>query len=96
DVVMKHCDLLIGADDRNTDVYLVMSKIRVVLLDYPSVINVISRNILVEPDKYDLYFSMGTYYQEFNQHSIAINDFSKAIALNNSNPDLYFKRAHSY
>lgn len=96
DGAMKHCDFLIGENDRNTDAYLVRSRIYVAQLNYPSAINDVSRNILVEPDNHNHYFTRGVYYQEFNQHSNAINDFSKAISIKESDPDLFFKRAHSY
>ena len=42
------------------------------------------------------YLTRGLYYQEFNQHTNAINDFSKYISLKTDDPDAYFARAKSY
>ena len=55
------------------------SEVYVATLDYPSAINDISRNIVIEPENPDYYFTRGIYYQQFNQHSNAINDFYKYI-----------------
>mgnify|MGYP006282657911 CR=1 FL=1 len=96
DDAMEHCNEVLEINDRNTDAYHIRSKIYIEQLDYPSAINDISRNILIEPENPEHYLTRGTYYQEFNQHVNAINDFSKAIALNEGNPDYYFKRANSY
>jgi tetratricopeptide (TPR) repeat protein len=93
---MAQCSMVIKNNDRNTEAFLSRSRIYVAQLDYPSAINDISRNILVEPDNPKHYIDRGKYYQEFNQHPNAINDFSKAISLNSSDPDVYFKRARSY
>ncbi|MEZ5000790.1 MAG: caspase family protein [Bacteroidales bacterium] len=92
----EHVDYLIADNDRNANAYLVRSRIYVKKLDYPSALNDVSRNILLEPENPLHYATRGLYYQEFNQHANAINDFSKAISLNDSDPDLYFKRAYSY
>lgn len=96
DDAMEHCNEVLELNDRNTDAYHIRSKIYIEQLDYPSAINDISRNILIEPENPEHYLTRGTYYQEFNQHVNAINDFTKAIALNEGNPDYYFKRANSY
>lgn len=93
---MAHCSTVIKNNDRNTEAFLTRSRIYVAKLDYPSAINDVSRNILVEPDNPKHYIDRGKYYQEFNQHPNAINDFSKAISLDSSNPDVYFLRADSY
>ncbi|MEA1887454.1 MAG: tetratricopeptide repeat protein [Bacteroidota bacterium] len=96
DEAMQHCSEVIRRDDRNTEAYLVRSKIYIKQLDYPSAINDISRNILLEPENAEHYLTRGSYYQEFNQHPNAINDFTKAIALDSSKPDYYYSRANSY
>ncbi|MEE4214547.1 MAG: tetratricopeptide repeat protein [Bacteroidales bacterium] len=96
DEAMAHCSTVIKNNDRNTEAFLTRSRIYKARLDYPSAINDVSRNILVEPDNPKHYIDRGGYYQEFNQHPNAINDFSKAISLNSSDPDVYFKRAYSY
>ena len=87
---------LLRIDDRNTDAYLMRSKVYKKNLDYPNAINDISKNILIDPANPDFYFIRGTYYQEFNQHTNAINDFSKYISLKPDDPDAYFARAKSY
>ncbi len=50
-------------------------------LDYPSAINDISKNILIDPSNPAFYFQRGNFYQEFSQHPNAINDYSKYISL---------------
>jgi tetratricopeptide (TPR) repeat protein len=96
DEAREHVDYLIEEDDKNTNAYLVRSRIYVKQLNYPAAINDVSRNILVDPNNPLQYATRGEYYQQFNQHANAINDFSKAISLNDSDPDLFFKRAFSY
>ncbi len=96
DKAMEHCSEVIKNDDRNTEAYLTRSRICIAKLDYPSAINDVSRNILIEPENPRHYMNRGIYYQEFNQHPNAINDFTKAISLNSSDPEFYFLRARSY
>ncbi|MBI5008203.1 MAG: caspase family protein, partial [Bacteroidia bacterium] len=93
---MTQCNEVIKNDDRNTDAYIMRSKIYKKNLDYPNAINDISKNILIDPANAGFYMIRGTYYQEFNQHTNAINDFSKYISINASDPDAYFARARSY
>ena len=96
DLAMRHCEDALQLDNRNTEAYLIRSKIHVKNLDYPSAINDLSKNILIEPDNADMYFQRGIYYQEFNQHTNAISDFSKVITMKQQDPEAYFKRARSY
>ncbi|MEE4114920.1 MAG: tetratricopeptide repeat protein [Marinilabiliaceae bacterium] len=96
DEAMEHCNSMIEEDDRNAAAYTVRSKIYKAQLDYPSAINDISRNILIEPEVADHYATRGDFYQEFNQHANAVNDYSKAISLKPELPDYYFERAESY
>lgn len=93
---MNQCNVVLKNDDRNTDAYLVRSMVYRKNLDYPSAINDISKNILIDPSNPDFYFERGKCYQEFNQHTNAINDFSKYISLKTDDPDAYFARAKSY
>jgi tetratricopeptide (TPR) repeat protein len=93
---LDQCNEILKNDDRNTAAYLMRSKVYKKNLDYPSAINDISKNILIEPTNPDFYFSRGQCYQDFNQHTNAINDFTKYISLNPNNPDAYFARAKSY
>ena len=93
---MNQCNEVIKNNDRNTDAYLMRSKVYKKNLDYPNAINDISKNILIDPSKAVFYLARGTCYQEFNQHTNAINDFSKYISLNPNDPDAYFSRARSY
>ena len=93
---LAQCNTVITADDRNTDAYLMRSKIYVSNLDFPKAIDDISKNILIAPDKPEFYYTRGLYYQQFNQHTNAINDFSKLISLKPDDPDAYFARAKSY
>jgi tetratricopeptide (TPR) repeat protein len=93
---MTQCNEVIKNDDRNTDAYIMRSKVYKKNLDYPNAINDISKNILIDPANASFYMLRGTYYQEFNQHTNAINDYSKYITLNASDPDAYFARAKSY
>lgn len=95
-LAMEQCNEVIRNDDRNTDAYLMRSKVHKKNLDYPSAINDISKNILIDPSNPSFYLARGICYQEFNQHSNAINDFSKYITLNTDDPDAYFARARSY
>jgi len=96
DLAMSHCENALRLDNRNTEAYMIRSKIHVENLDYPSAINDLSKNILIEPDNPEMYFQRGVYYQEFNQHTNAISDFSKVITMNKKDPEAYFKRARSY
>ena len=75
---------------------MMRSKVYKKNLDYPSAINDISKNILIDPANPFFYLARGNCYQEFNQHSNAINDFSKYISLKPDDPDAYFARAKSY
>ena len=93
---MNQCNEVIKNDDRNTDAYLMRSRIYRKNLDYPSAINDISKNILIDPGNPSFYLARGLCYQEFNQHTNAINDFSKYISLKPDDPDAYFARAKSY
>jgi tetratricopeptide (TPR) repeat protein len=93
---MSQINEVLKINDRNTDAYLMRSKVHIKNFDYPNAINDLSKNILIEPDKPDFYLFRGKCYQEFNQHTNAINDFSKYISLNPTNPDAFFARARSY
>ena len=93
---LDQCNTIIKNDDRNTDAYMMRSKVYKKNLDYPSAINDISKNILIEPTNPDFYLFRGQCYQDFNQHTNAINDFTKYISLNPNNPDAFFARAKSY
>jgi tetratricopeptide (TPR) repeat protein len=93
---MNQCNEVISLDDRNTEAYLLRSRIYKKNLDYPNAINDVSKNIMIDPSNPAFYFERGMYYQEFNQHSNAINDFSKYISLKPDDPDAYFARAKSY
>lgn len=93
---MVQCNEVLKNDDRNTDAYLMRSKVYMKMLDYPSAINDISKNILIDPENPAYYFHRGKCYQEFSQHTNAINDFSKYISLKNDDPEAYFARAKSY
>lgn len=96
DPAMRQCENVLRLDNRNTEAYMIRSKIHVANLDYPNAINDMSKNILIEPDNPEMYFQRGIYYQEFNQHTNAISDFSKVISMNQKDPEAYFKRARSY
>jgi tetratricopeptide (TPR) repeat protein len=93
---MKQCNEVLKYNDRNTDAYLVRSRVYIRNLDYPSAINDISKNIMIDPANPEFYLIRGNCYQEFNQHSNAINDYSKYISLNDKNPKAYYARAKSY
>lgn len=93
---MNQCTEVIRNNDRNTDAYVMRSKVYKKNLDYPNAINDISKNILIDPANPDFYMLRGVYYQEFNQHTNAINDFTKYISLKANDPDAYFSRARSY
>ncbi len=93
---MNQCNEVIKNNDRNTDAYLMRSKVYMKNLDYPSAINDISKNILIDPTNPEFYLKRGYCYQEFNQHTNAINDFSKYISLKTDNPKAFFARARSY
>jgi len=93
---MNQCNEVLKYNDRNTDAYLMRSRVYKKNLDYPNAINDISKNILIDPSNPGFYLARGTCYQEFNQHTNAINDFSKYITLKSDDPDAYFARAKSY
>ena len=93
---LEECNTVLEQDDRNTNAYLMRSKIYVASLDFPKAIDDISKNIIIAPDKPEFYYTRGLYYQQFNQHANAINDFSKLISLKPDDPDAYFARARSY
>ena len=93
---LNQCNEVLKNDERNTDAYIMRSRIYKKNLDYPNAINDLSKNILIDPDNAGFYMIRGTYYQEFNQHTNAIADFSKYVALNPNDPEVYFARARSY
>jgi tetratricopeptide (TPR) repeat protein len=93
---MNQCNEVLKNDDRNTDAYLMRSKVYKKNLDYPNAINDISKNILINPADPSFYLSRGICYQEFSQHTNAINDFSKYISIKPDDPEAYFARARSY
>ncbi len=93
---MNQCNEVLKTNDRNTDAYLMRSKVYKKNLDYPNAINDISKNILIDPSNPMFYMERGKCYQEFNQHTNAIADFSKYIALKTDDPAAYFARAKSY
>jgi len=93
---LGQCNALLSRDDKNTAAYTARSRVYVASMDFPNAINDVSKNIILEPDVPDHYFTRGQYYAQFNQHSNAINDFSKYISLNPDNPDVYFARASSF
>ena len=93
---MAQCNEVIKNNDKNTDAYLMRSKVYKKNLDYPNAINDISKDILIDPANPIYYLFRGTCYQEFNQHTNAINDFTKYISLKSDDPDAYFARAKSY
>ena len=93
---LNQCNEILKYNDRNTDAYLMRSKVYMKNLDYPGAINDISKNILIDPSNSVFYLLRGNCYQEFNQHTNAINDYSKYISLKADDPDAYFARAKSY
>jgi tetratricopeptide (TPR) repeat protein len=93
---MLQVNEVLRTDERNTEAYLIRSKIYKKKLDYPSAINDISKNILIDPNNPDFYYERGISYQEFNQHPNAISDFTKYIALRDSSAEGYSSRAKSY
>jgi tetratricopeptide (TPR) repeat protein len=93
---MAQCNEVIKNNDKNTDAYLMRSKVYKKNLDYPNAINDISKNIMIDPSNPTFYLDRGICYQEFNQHTNAINDFTKYISLRANDPDAYFARAKSY
>lgn len=93
---MNQCNEVLKNNDRNTDAYLMRSRVYKKNLDYPHAIDDISKNILIDPANPAFYLERGISYQEFNQHTNAINDFTKYISLKPNDPDAYFARAKSY
>lgn len=93
---MEQCTEVLSNDDRNTAAYTMRSYVYRKMLDFPSAINDLSKNILIDPSNPDFYLLRGQAYQEFNQHTNAINDFSKYISMKSDNPDAFFARAKSY
>jgi tetratricopeptide (TPR) repeat protein len=93
---MNQCNEVLKNNDRNTEAYLVRSRVYKKNLDYPHAIDDLSKNILIDPSNSLFYLERGLSYQEFNQHTNAINDFSKYISLKPGDPDAYFARAKSY
>ena len=93
---MIQCNEVIKNNDHNTDAYLMRSKVFMHNLDFPSAINDLSKNIMIDPSFSAFYLYRGDAYQQFNQHTNAINDYSKYISLKTDDPDAYFARAKSY
>ncbi len=86
----------VATKEKGQEAYLIRSRVYAALIDYPSAINDMSRNIMLNPNNADLYLIRGTYYQEFTQHQNAINDFNKVILMDKTNVQAYYKRAYSY
>lgn len=93
---MSQCNEVIKNNEHNTDAYLMRSKVYMQNLDFPSAINDLSKNIMIDPSFSAFYLYRGNAYQQFNQHTNAINDYSKYISLKSDDPDAYFARAKSY
>jgi tetratricopeptide (TPR) repeat protein len=93
---LGQANTVLQKDNRNTDAYKARSQVYVASMDFPSAINDISKNIVLEPENPEHYYDRGVLYQKFNQHANAINDFSKYISLKNDNYLVYFARAKSY
>ena len=50
----------------------------------------------MSPDDPDMFYLRGVYYQEFNQHSNAVNDFTKVLMLERSGrPSSYLQVSES-
>jgi tetratricopeptide (TPR) repeat protein len=95
-VSLAQCNEALKINDRNTDAYVMLSKVHKKTLDYPGAINDLSKCILIDPANPIFYLYRGNCYQEFSQHSNAINDYSKYISLRPGDPDGFFSRARSY
>jgi tetratricopeptide (TPR) repeat protein len=93
---MAQCNEVLKYNDRNTEAYLVRSDIYKKNLDYPSAINDLSKDIIIEPSNPDFYYARGKCYQEFSQPANAINDFTKVISLKPDDPAGYAARAQAY
>ena len=93
---MNQCNEVIARNDRNTDAYLMRSRVFRRNLDFPGAINDISKNIMIEPANATFFLERGSLYQEFNQPSNAISDFTKYITMNPDSANAYFKRARAY
>ncbi|MCU0455736.1 MAG: tetratricopeptide repeat protein [Bacteroidales bacterium] len=93
---MAQCNEIIKNDDRNTDAYLMRSKVYKANIEFPKAIDDISKNILLDPKNPLFFMTRGLYYQEFNRHTDAINDFKQVTELEPNNPDALFARAESY
>ncbi len=96
DEAMSLCNTVLRVEEQSTEAHYVRSLVYIERLDFPSAINDISKNIIIDPDNPRWYMVRGGYYQKFNQHQYAINDFNKLISLDPKDPDAYFMRAKSF
>ncbi len=96
DGAMSQCNEVLKRNDNDTRAHTLRSLVYLRKMDFPSAINDISRNIVIEPDNPDHLLTRGRYYQQFNQHSNAIADFSNYIAKVDDNVEVYIARARSY
>ena len=93
---LNQCNEVLKYNNRNTDAYLMRSRVYMKDGEYPKAIDDVSRSILIDPDNPDLYLFRGNCYQAFAQHAYAVSDFTKYISLKKDDPKGYFARAKSY
>ena len=90
-------DKVVKLNNNNKESFLIRSMIYHKKADYPNAINDLSLILSnISPDDENIYFLRGEYYQEFNQHQNAINDFCKVLSINEENAMAYYQRAVSY
>jgi tetratricopeptide (TPR) repeat protein len=93
---MAQCNEILLFNDKNTDAYLMRSRVYKKMLDYPNAINDISKVILLDPANPIYYYYRGNSYQEFNQHLNAISDYSKYLSVMPDDAEALASRAKSY
>ena len=83
-------------DSKCKNAYIIRAKAYKKKIEYQNAINDMSKVIILYPNDEnvkDIYFQRGIYYMEFNQHMMAINDFTEVISRDKNYYQAYFQRA---
>lgn len=96
DKSIENANAALKIDEKCKEAYVIRAKAYKKKIDFANAINDMSKVIVLYPNDpliKDIYFQRGLYYSEFNQHMMAINDFSEVITRDKNYSEAYFQRA---
>ena len=96
DASMVSVNKVLGINDQHKEGLMLRSKIHAKQLNIPRAVDDISVALLVYPSDPDLYELRADFYQQLNQHSVAIVDYAKVLELDPDRARVYYKRARSF